>query len=108
MLMPQGLSVLEDVPDSVVEYVLFSSNESTPTKPYHSIVFIQDLSGFGYDHMPNQSPPPWPLLSSSSLALLNARVMTFGFESRLNSSKYIARAARRMCLDLHEAREKVR
>jgi hypothetical protein len=108
MLIPQGLSVVEDVPGSVVEYVLVSSIESIPTNSNHSVVFIQDSSGFGYDDMPNQSLPPWPLLFSSSLTLLNARVMAFGFDSGLTSSRYIARAARRMCLDLREARENVR
>ena len=107
MLMPHSLSVVDDAPDSVAEYVLFVPYKSTLTNLNHSVVFIQDSSGFGYNDLPNQSPPSCPVLFSSSPMLLNARTMIVGYESRLSSSKYI-RAAKGMCLELHEARKNVR
>jgi len=108
LLMTRGLNVSEDVPDCVVEYVLGDSRPKYLINSNHSVVFIHDSSGFVYSDIPNQSPPKClPLLYSGSVMPLNARIMTFEYQSDLNSSKYVSQAARCMCLDLHEARKNV-
>ena len=109
MLLPkEHLTVEEDGPNSVIEYVMLKSNpESFSANRNPSVVFVQNSGGYDCESSQYQSLTEWPLSPPRSFTPLKARIMKFKFQFDLGSSKYISRAAQQMHSDLHKARKTV-